>query len=721
MKPENLILSTLIPGPVYPGNEIDVYMQLLIAELKELWAVIIKTYDARLDNTFKLHASLLWRISDFPGYGILSGWSTKGKLACPSCHYETSSTYLKHSKKVVYLNHRKFLPPDHKWRSDRRRFNGDVEMLSCPDILSGAEVEELLCGYENDFGKPLKRNRGTSDCPWKKKSIFFELPYWSNNMVGHNLDVMHIEKNICDKILGTLLNIGGKTKDHLNARQDLEEMGIRKDLHPVKCDDKHVKIRASSFDMTKKEKEIFCSVLMNAKLPYGFASNISRCVQMKERKISGYKSHDAHFILQFLLQFAIVKTLKHEVAISLMRLGAFFRGICGKVIELEDVEKLQKEIIEILCELEMIFPPAFFDIMVHLPIHLCKEIEFGGPVHLRWMFRIERYLCKLKSYVRNQSKPEGCVAEGYLVEECLTFCSRFFDEQSKSGTDTKDSHTDGGYPIGSRRSREGKSIHLDNKTWTNAHRYILFNCENVEIEKLKDEHHTLVQKDDKLKRYKRERMHTTDFQKWLKYVVQKRDGISLEFSSLARGPLHSAKRFTGYNVNGYRFHNKLRDSRCTTQNSGVFLTALTTSFASAKDKNPIVGDVGYYGAIEEIIKVDYWGAVSVVLFRCCWYQKAGDYYGLARVNFSRLCQKEDPCVLATQVQQVFYIEDPTEKNLQFVLQKYPKDQYSEVEEVSDIGYIPRVDIPDTFTWSRDDVPKKQFPVTPNEDLDDIDI
>lgn len=238
--------------------------------------------------------------------------------------------------------------------------------------------------------------------------------------------------------------------------------------------------------MTKKEKEIFCSVLMNAKLPYGSASNISRCVPMKERKISGYKSHDAHFILQFLLQFAVVKTLKPEVAIPLMRLGAFFRGICGKVIELEDVEKLQKEIIEILCELEMIFPPAFFDIMVHLPIHLCKEIEFGGPVHLRWMFGIERYLCKLKSYVRNRSKPEGCVAEGYLVEECLTFCSRFFDEQSKSGTDTKDSHTDGGYPIGSRRSREGKSIHLDNKTWTNAHRYILFNCENVEIEKLKE-------------------------------------------------------------------------------------------------------------------------------------------------------------------------------------------------------------------------------------------
>ncbi|XP_074336422.1 uncharacterized protein LOC141673568 [Apium graveolens] len=244
MKPENLILSTLIPGPIYPGNEIDVYMQPLIKELKELWEVGIETYDARVDNTFRLHTGLLWTISDFPGYAVLSGWSTKGKLACPSCHYETSSTYLKHSMKVVYLNHIKFLPPDHKWRSDKRRFNGDIELLGSPELLTGTEVEHLLCGYENDFGKQHKKHRGSSsDFPWKKKSIFFELSYWSSNMVRHNLDVMYIEKNICDKILGTLLNIGGRTKDHLSARQDLEEMGIMKDLHPVRCDDnKHVKL-----------------------------------------------------------------------------------------------------------------------------------------------------------------------------------------------------------------------------------------------------------------------------------------------------------------------------------------------------------------------------------------------------------------------------------------------------------------------------------------------
>ncbi|KAL8154920.1 hypothetical protein AgCh_000324 [Apium graveolens] len=66
----------------------------------------------------------------------------------------------------------------------------------------------------------------------------------------------------------------------------------------------------------------------------------------------------------------------------------------------------------------------FFDIMVHLHVHLCGEVEYGGPEHLRCIFAIERYLGKLKGYVGNRSRPEGSITEGYLAEECVTFCSR---------------------------------------------------------------------------------------------------------------------------------------------------------------------------------------------------------------------------------------------------------------------------------------------------------
>ena len=87
-----------------------------------------------------------------------------------------------------------------------------------------------------------------------------------------------------------------------------------------------------------------------------------------------------------------------------------------KAINLEDFKGLQQEIVEILCYVEMIFTQPFFDIMVHSIVHLCHEVEYGGPEHLRCMFSIERYLGKLKSYIRNTSRLEGCIAEGYLAE-----------------------------------------------------------------------------------------------------------------------------------------------------------------------------------------------------------------------------------------------------------------------------------------------------------------
>jgi hypothetical protein len=66
--------------------------------------------------------------------------------------------------------------------------------------------------------------------------------------------------------------------------------------------------------------------------------------------------------------------------------------------------------------------------MVHLAIHLPHEAIQRGPVHYGWMYPIERRLGYLKKIVRNKSKPEGSIAEGYIVDECLSFFSRYLDD-----------------------------------------------------------------------------------------------------------------------------------------------------------------------------------------------------------------------------------------------------------------------------------------------------
>ena len=82
-----------------------------------------------------------------------------------------------------------------------------------------------------------------------------------------------------------------------------------------------------------------------------------------------------------------------------------------------------------------------------------------------------RYLSRLKSYVHNKTYPEGSIAEGYIAEECLTFCSRYF----------KSVETIFNRPVRNVEESTGAvvSITLDSNSWIQAHRYVLFNCEEI--------------------------------------------------------------------------------------------------------------------------------------------------------------------------------------------------------------------------------------------------
>ena len=189
---------------------------------------------------------------------------------------------------------------------------------------------------------------------------------------------MHIEKNLCDSILGTLLNIEGKTKDTFKARQDLEDMNIRKELHLIKRSDGKYIMPAACYTLSKDEKQGFCEFLKSVKFPDGYASNISRCISINDGRISGLKSHDFHILLQRLLPIGIRGYLKKEVSNALAELWHFFKQLFCKTLKVEELKKMKSDIAIILCKLEMIFPLAFFDIMVHLAIHLLDEAFLSG-------------------------------------------------------------------------------------------------------------------------------------------------------------------------------------------------------------------------------------------------------------------------------------------------------------------------------------------------------
>ena len=96
------------------------------------------------------------------------------------------------------------------------------------------------------------------------------------------------------------------------------------------------------------------------------------------------------------------------------------------------MEKLKRDIPLILCKLEKIFPPAFFDVMVHLAVHLPDEALLRGPIQYGWMYPIERRLGTLKNLLRNRARPKGLIVEAYLESETLAFWERFMDDDVKT-------------------------------------------------------------------------------------------------------------------------------------------------------------------------------------------------------------------------------------------------------------------------------------------------
>ena len=120
------------------------------------------------------------------------------------------------------------------------------------------------------------------------------------------------------------MNIKRKTKDTTNSRLDMEALGIMEKLHPISKGDK-TELPHAPYTLTKSQKEILCKFLKDLKVPDGFAANISRCVNVKECKITGLKSHDCHVLLQSVLPLVIRGLLVKDVSEPLIELCQFFR------------------------------------------------------------------------------------------------------------------------------------------------------------------------------------------------------------------------------------------------------------------------------------------------------------------------------------------------------------------------------------------------------------
>ncbi|GJV67161.1 hypothetical protein Tco_1482670 [Tanacetum coccineum] len=257
------------------------------------------------------------------------------------------------------------------------------------------------------------------------------------------------------------------------------------------------------YHLTEDEKHKISNLLMSLKFPNGLASNISR------------------------------GSLTKEVRLVIYELSDFIMIICSWTMHLDILEKLEEKIVVILRKLERMFPPSFFDIMTQLLIHLPYEAKTNGPPQYRWMFPFERKMHTLKGYVTNKARPEGCIAQRYIENECVTFCSMYLIDVdtvfNKSERNDEMIHPGGEISVFSSKEHPiggYKTCDLSEAELMKIHTYILNNC--PEMGELINEHKVELEEENFNDVNER---HDKEFASWLQQRVDNANGLQVDKES----------------------------------------------------------------------------------------------------------------------------------------------------------------------------------------------
>nr|GEU63560.1 hypothetical protein [Tanacetum cinerariifolium] len=284
-------------------------------------------------------------INEFPSRSSLSGWRGKGYKACPIGNEDTLAT--RALGKTTYVGHRRFLKKSYKWRMSLD-FNGEIK----------------------DEDPPRKFNR--------------------------------------DDIMAQLARLPTPVKVkhpiHHQGKTRLEKAGHSKWLiaRPKQKQEVHEALGCVFFHT--RDINFFCQFMKRVKLPDVSGSNFKHKVIDNDTNIIGPKSHDCHIMMQHLLSYGLQQYLPTDVAKPIIKLCLFFKQICSQISMVDDMVKAQRKVVDILCNLELIYLPGFFDIMIYLVIHLPLEALEGGPIHPQWInvdcppprcqFQVFRSVCK---------------------------------------------------------------------------------------------------------------------------------------------------------------------------------------------------------------------------------------------------------------------------------------------------------------------------------------
>ncbi|KAL3679372.1 hypothetical protein R1sor_022328 [Riccia sorocarpa] len=407
----------------------------------------------------------MWTMHDYPGFGAISGFQTKGYCACSTCAYMLPYGWSYELRKVVYLQYFTFLPLDHPFRG-----------VGADKNLDEPPIPRTMEWWRARWDPVQTGNIQLDESGLRRWSILHELPYWKSLQIHHLLDPMHIEANVVKSLIKHLFG----DKDNVRARRGCEEFNMHPESWMQVSDDGTETMPPAPWVLRKEERKTLCQRISKIRFPTGFGSYLRKAFTTdKASWPSDLKSHDFHILLQHVLPTCLHGLGTQELREVIYDLSRLMRWVCSKEINVSEVPRMDIFAAETLCKLEKILPPLFFDSHIHLLVHLVRKISICGPVHTRWMHWLECYMKVLKDDVRQRAKPEGSMAEGHLHREAMFFCSTILAQLDPGSLllfrEVEDGEEASFRLIGAGSTRSLSAMELDQ-----IHVFILYNSELLE-------------------------------------------------------------------------------------------------------------------------------------------------------------------------------------------------------------------------------------------------
>ncbi|KAG8364710.1 hypothetical protein BUALT_Bualt18G0026900 [Buddleja alternifolia] len=336
---------------------------------------------------------------------------------------------------------------------------------------------------------------------------------------------------------------------------------------------------------------------LGAPFPLGRADTFLKLLKDSEDKL--YKGCEPYSKLSFLIKMLHIKTISGWTNKSFDMLLELLKDAFGGVDV--DIPKLQRLFVN-------------KDLAQNMRWHKEDRVQEKNAVRHpanseAWRDFDEKYplfaddprnvrkLGVFKRYVHNKARPEASIAELYIDNECLTFCSMYLHI-----VETRFNRVERNYDIGEQLGNmsvfacKGRPFgaptykELSDADWKAIHLFVLKNCE--EIEEYRSEHMLQLKAESEPSV---DQCHDVHFPSWFRNRVEQLRAERLatdELVSLANGPDTRVKYYNGCNVNGFRFHTKDREINKKTQNSGVVVDG---------EHNQKI--IEFYGIITDIIEM----------------------------------------------------------------------------------------------------------------------